>query len=245
MLKIFPNLEKLNHFAAEKFIETGGEAIKARGRFTVALSGGSTPKMLYKLLVSDDFRSQIDWEKVFFFFGDERNVPPDSGESNFRTARENLFRHLSLPAENIFRWQTEKFANAAEIAANYEETIDGFFDKTPQNMKAFDLIFLGMGDDAHTASLFPETKALTETEKSAVANFVEKFDSYRLTLTFPVINNSKNIIFLVSGENKAGALKEVLDGEFQPDKFPSQNVKPENGNLLWLVDEAAAKLLDS
>ncbi len=240
-VKKFDSLEDLSNFAAEKFVETGSEAIEKNGRFSVALAGGSTPKMLYKLLASSELKAKINWTKVFFFFGDERNVLPDSDESNFKMANETLFQSLQIPDENIFRWQTEKFENAEEIAKDYEKKLEIFF----QNPKSFDLILLGMGDDAHTASLFPGTKALKETKQIAVANFVEKFDSYRLTLTFPVINNAENIIFLVSGDNKAEALREVLRGEFQPEKFPSQNVKTENGNLWWLIDKAAAKLLDS
>lgn len=235
-IKKFEDLENLSRFAAEKFIEIGNYATRKNGRFTVALAGGSTPKTLYNFLASDEFRSKIDWKKVYFFFGDERNVAPDSDESNFKPANETLFQPLQISKENIFRWQTE-LDNADEIAKDYAEKIGEFL--------PFDLILLGMGDDAHTGSLFPNTKALNQTEKTAVANFVEKFDAYRLTLTFPVINNAKNIIFLVSGENKAEALHEVLTGEFQPGKFPSQNIEPENGDVWWLVDKAAAKLLDS
>lgn len=236
MIQTFEDLESLSRFAAEKFVEIGNEAISKNDKFSVALAGGSTPKRLYQLLASVDFRSKIDWEKVYFSFGDERNVLLDSDDSNFKMANETLFQPLQISEENIFRWKTE-LEDANEIAKDYAEKISGFL--------PFDLILLGMGDDAHTASLFPNTKALNETEEFAVANFVKKFDSYRLTLTFPVINNAKNIIFLVSGSNKAEALREVLEGKFQPAKFPSQNIKPENGNLLWLVDKAAAKLLDS
>lgn len=235
-IKVFDNLKSLSRFAAEKFIKIGNDAIEKNNKFTVALAGGSTPKMLYKLLACNEFRSNIDWKKVFFFFGDERNVAPDLDDSNFKMANESLFQPLHISNENIFGWQTE-LENADEIAEDYEKKIRDFL--------PFDLILLGMGDDAHTASLFPNTEALNETEKIAVANFVEKFDAYRLTLTFPVVSKAANIIFLVSGENKAEALRKVLQGEFQPDDFPAQNVKPENGNLWWLVDEAAAKLLDS
>lgn len=248
MIKIFPGLEEINEFAAQKFIEIGGDAISERGRFAVALSGGSTPKSLYRLLSGENYKDKIDWTKVFFFFGDERNVSPDSEESNFQTANEHLFKVLKISPENIFRWRTEKFKNAGEIAGGYEKTIKNFFQDSKseiRNPKSFDLIFLGIGDDAHTASLFPYTKALDENEKLAVANFVEQFGSYRLTLTVPAINDAENIIFLVSGENKAEALKKVLQGKFEPEKYPAQNVNPKNGNLLWLIDEQAAKLLDS
>lgn len=218
----------------------------------MALAGGSTPKSLYQLLASDKFKDQIDWRKVFFFFGDERNVPPDSKKSNYRMANENLLQPLQIRAENIFRWKTE-LKDAEQTAKNYAETLEDFFD-TAENPPAdaggskksfprFNLILLGMGDDGHTASLFPFTEALKETEKTAVANRVEKLDSMRLTLTFPVINDASNVMFLVSGAGKAKTLRRVLKGDFQPEKYPAQNVKPANGELLWLIDEPAARLL--
>jgi 6-phosphogluconolactonase len=241
-LLIFPNIEELNRFAAEKFIETGNRAINERGQFTVALAGGSTPKALYKLLSGDNFRNKIDWKRVFFFFGDERNVPSDAEESNFRMANENLLKPLQIAGENVFRWQTE-LENASEIARNYESAIRYFFDSEDKRFPQFDLILLGMGDDGHTASLFPFTEALDETEKIAAANPVEKLETTRLTFTFPVINNARNIIFLIAGAGKAETLKEVLEGNFQPLKLPSQAVKPARGNLFWLVDAPAAEFL--
>lgn len=234
--------DELNQIAAEKFISIAQKAIAENDKFTVALAGGSTPKSLYKLLASESFRSQVDWQKVFFFFGDERNVSIDSDESNFRMAKENLLEPLQISPANIFRWQTE-FADAEKTAECYEKTIIEFFDLEESEFPRFDLILLGMGDDGHTASLFPFSKALSETRHIAVVNFVEKFDASRLTFTFPTINNASNVVFLVSGENKANALKEILEGEFKPEKFPSQNINPENGNLFWLIDRQAAKLL--
>ena len=242
MIKIFINNRELDFFAAEKFIAVGQTAIEQNGKFTVALAGGSTPKSLYRLLTNDEFRDRIDWQKVFFFFGDERNVSPDSEESNFRTANENLLKPLQIQAENIFRWQTE-LGSAEKIAENYEQTIQKFFTLSENESPRFDLILLGMGDDGHTASLFPKTDALNETEKIAVSNHVEKLKTNRLTFTFPTINNASNIIFLISGAAKANALKEVLEGEFQPEQFPSQFVNPQNGNLFWLVDASAAQFL--
>ena len=242
MIKIFSNISELNNFAADKFIETGNLAIKNNGRFTVALAGGSTPKALYRLLTTKEFSGQIDWHKVFFFFGDERNVAPDDEESNFRMANENLLEPLQIPAGNIFRWQTE-IGDAEKTAENYQSALSNFFELPENDFPRFDLILLGMGDDGHTASLFPFSKALGETAKIAAANFVEKFDTTRLTLTFPVINNAANVVFLIGGTAKADALKEVLEGEPQPEKFPSQNVKPTNGDLFWLVDAPAARLL--
>ena len=241
-IKILQNLAEISRAAAELFIKIGNEAINKNGGFIVALAGGSTPKSLYQLLAADEFGNQMDWRKVFFFFGDERNVSPESDQSNFRTANENLLNPLQIPAENIFRWQTE-LENAEKIADDYEKKIIKFFDLAENEVPRFDLILLGMGDDGHTASLFPLTSALNETAKIAVSNHVEKLNSNRLTFTFPTINNSANVIFLISGAAKANALKEVLEGESQPEKFPSQNVNLKNGNLYWLVDAPAAQFL--
>lgn len=231
-----------NKIAAQKFVSIARKALENKNKFAVALAGGSTPKSLYNLLTTDEFRWQIDWRKVFFFFGDERNVLPDSDESNFRMANENLLKPLEIGAGNIFRWQTE-IADAEKVAENYEQTIAAFFNLTKNEFPRFDLILLGMGDDGHTASLFPFSKALHETKRIAVANFVEKFNTNRLTLTFPAINNASNVIFLVGDADKATALKEILKGASQPEKFPAQNVNPENGDLFWLINQPAARFL--
>lgn len=242
MIRIFSDLEELNIFAAEKFVEIADNTIKNRGFFTVALAGGSTPKSLYQLLSSEKFRNKIDWLKVYFFFGDERNVLPDNEESNFKMANENLFKPLKINDENIFRWQTE-LSDAEKISVDYEEKISFFFES--KNEMQFDLILLGMGADGHTASLFPYTEALQETDNLTMANYVEKLGATRLTLTFPIINNARNIIFLVAGEEKAETLREVLKGGFEPEKFPSQNIRPKEGNLFWLIDKGVAKLLSN
>lgn len=241
-IKILQNLDEISRAAAELFLEIGNRAINQNGKFTVVLAGGSTPKSLYQLLAAGEFRNRIDWQKVFFFFGDERNVLTDSDESNFRTADENLLKPLQIPSENIFRWQTE-LKDSEKIAENYAESIVKFFDLAENEFPQFDLILLGMGDDGHTASLFPFSDALNEIEKIAVSNRVEKLDANRLTFTFSTINKAANVIFLISGTAKADALKEVLEGEPQPEKFPSQNVNPTNGNLFWLIDAPAAQFL--
>ncbi len=238
MIKIFDDAEQLNRFAAEKFVEVAKEAIEKRGQFTVALAGGSTPKALYQLLASNDFQDKINWKSIFFFFGDERNVAPDSNESNFKMANETLLEPLNIDKDKIYRWEIGREI-PKKIVDDYADDIDFFFRGFP----CFDLILLGMGGDGHTASLFPFTEALRETEKIAVANRVEKLDAMRFTLTFPVINNARNVIFLVKGADKAETLRAVLQGEFQPEKYPSQNVKPINGNLFWLVDREAAGFL--
>ncbi|HEX8637480.1 MAG TPA: 6-phosphogluconolactonase [Pyrinomonadaceae bacterium] len=238
MLKVCPNEEEFNRFAAERFIEIGKAAIAERGRFTVALSGGSTPKAIYRMLASETFRDKIEWKSVFFFFGDERNVAPDSEESNFKMANETLFEPLNIDKDKIYRWHTE-IQTPEKIAEDYNDGIEYYFRSFPK----FDLVLLGMGADGHTASLFPFSEALKETKKIAVANKIEKLETTRLTLTFPVINNARNVVFLVKGGNKAETLHAVLRGDFQPEKFPSQNVKPESGELFWLIDEAAARFL--
>lgn len=241
-IKVLQNLDEISRAAAELFIEIGNCAINEKNKFTVALAGGSTPKSLYQLLATDEFKSQLDWQKVFYFFGDERNVSPDDGESNFQTANENLLKPLQISAKNVFRWQTE-LKDVEKIAGNYDKTVAKFFGSSENEFPRFDLILLGMGDDGHTASLFPFSDALNETEKIAVSNRVEKLKANRLTFTFPTINNASNIIFLISGETKANALKEVLEGKFQPEKFPSQFVNPQNGNIFWLIDAPAARFL--
>lgn len=234
------DLNELNHFAAERFVTSAKEAIRTSGRSIVALAGGSTPKALYRLLSSKEFAGQLDWSKVSFFFGDERIVPSDHQDSNFRMAKENLFDPLDTHPQNIFRWRTE-IGNARKTAADYEKTIKGFFPEG--ELPRFDLILLGLGADGHTASLFPYSPAIKEASRIAVANRVEKLAADRLTLTFPVINNAANVIFLVSGKEKAPTLKEILESAPDPEKYPAQMVKPLDGNLIWLIDKQAAGLL--
>lgn len=238
-LVVSEDLQTLGRRAAEMFVRVGNEAIERTNRFTVALSGGSTPKLLFQTLAGADFRGRIDWTKTRFFFGDERFVPPDSAQSNYGSARDNLFEPLRIAPENIFRWRTQ-LASAAEAALDYEKTLIDFFQTA---LPRFDLILLGLGADGHTASLFPETAALNETQKIVVANRVEKLQTCRLTFTFPLINNAANVVFLVSGAEKAETLKTVLEGEFEPQKLPAQAVKPRDGDLFWFADEAAARLL--
>lgn len=238
MLEIFSSITELNRHAAERLIDIGNEAIASRGRFDLVLSGGSTPRGLYQLLSEDSFKSRLDWPRVYFFFGDERNVPSDHEESNFRMANETLFQPLAISPDQIIRWHTE--LDSPEIVAqDYAEQIDHHFENGP----LFDLILLGLGADGHTASLFPDTEAVNEKSKTAVANWIPQLDSYRLTLTFPVINSARNIVFLVAGRDKAAALKRVLHGKHEPDSFPSQFVNPTGGKLFWIVDAAAATLL--
>jgi 6-phosphogluconolactonase len=184
---------------------------------------------------------KLDWSRVEFFFSDERHVAPDSDQSNYRMAKETLLDPLDVSAERVHRWKSE-LPDANEAADAYETELKEYFNRSGHPL---DLVLLGLGEDAHTASLFPNTPALGEIERFAVANRVEKLDTDRLTMTFSAINDANNVLFLVAGRYKAEAVESVLEGEFRPDDFPAQLVNPESGNLYWMLDEAAASLLTS
>jgi 6-phosphogluconolactonase len=233
-IRILKSPEELFEAAASEFTAQASAAIRARGRFTVALSGGSTPKRLYGLLAT---KPNIPWDKIYFFWGDERHVPPDHPESNYRMVYEALLSKVPVPPENIFRIHTED-KDAAAAALQYEQTLKDFFHLSPGEFPRFDLILLGMGPDGHTASLFPGSPALSERQRLVVANPVEKFHTDRLTFTFPVLNAAATVMFLASGPDKAPMLHEVLENRAAD--LPSQQVRPVNGKLLWLVDSAAA-----
>ena len=241
-IKIFQDISEMDQFAAKKVVTISKRLIKKTGRFTFALCGGNTPKSFYHLLTTDEFRNEIDWENVYFFLGDERDVSPMSDQSNFRMINEILFQPLDIPKTNIIRWPTE-IINAEEVALNYQRALVKALELGQNEFPKFDLVLLGMGEDGHTASLFPKSKALTEEARMVVANYVEKYDSQRLTFTYPTINNSSNILFLIAGEEKAAALKEVLEGEQNITKYPAQGVNINSGTYFWLVDEKAGELL--
>ena len=220
--------------AATEFAALASQAVQSNGRFSVALSGGSTPKSLYTLLASGSIQN-IPWEKIFLFFGDERCVPPDHPDSNFRMAREaGLFS--KVPNDHVFRVRTEE-KDADTAALDYEQTLRKFFGLQPGEFPRFDLALLGLGPDGHTASLFPGTTALNEKSRLVVANWVDKFQSYRITLTLPVLNRCACVMFLASGPDKSNIVREVLENENA--NLPSQKVRPANGRLLWLLDRAA------
>jgi 6-phosphogluconolactonase len=225
--------------AARRFADLAEFFTDDAGRFTVALSGGSTPKAMFQTLAETPFADALPWRSIYFFWGDERSVPPDHPDSNFRMANEALLSKVPIPRENIFRIQAED-EDHERAAANYSETLQTFF---AEERPSLDLVLLGMGADGHTASLFPGTTALRVDDRPAVANYVEKFQSWRITLTADSINRARNIIFLVAGADKAPALKEVIRGPRNPEQYPSQLIEPAHGALLWMVDEAAAKLL--
>lgn len=238
---IFDSPDEVAQAAAARFVELGQEAISARGRFAVALAGGSTPKRVYELLASEAYKEQLDWSKVHIFFGDERCVPPDDAESNYRMANEVLLSRVELPSKNIHRMNG--VGDAIANARLYEDEMRTFFNNAA--WPRFDLILLGMGDDGHTASLFPGTEVLTEREAWVAGPWVDKLGAYRITLTAPAINNAAQIVFLITGENKAARLAEVLKGEHDPMRLPAQLIKPLDGSLHWLVDRAASARLGS
>ena len=209
---------------------------------SVALSGGSTPQRLYARLAADPYKSEVDWASIRIFWGDEREVPPDHADSNFRMAKENLLDCVPILPNQVFRMEGER--PAQEAAARYEEVLQrAISHKNSEGVPCFDLILLGMGPDGHTASLFPETSVLSEKEQWVAAPWVEKFQTYRITLTPPVINAAKLVLFVVGGLDKAKAIEAVLEGSFQPNRYPAQIVSPVQGDVVWLLDREAASRL--
>jgi 6-phosphogluconolactonase len=241
-IEVFATAADLFHAAAEEFVRAGRAAIGAQGRFTVALAGGSTPKALYSLLAAN--YADFAWSRVFLFFGDERHVLPSDSESNYRMVKESLLAKIAIPAENVFRVPAEN-PDASAAAAEYEVEVRRFFglwSDQPKEFPRFDLILLGMGPDGHTASLFPDSSALDDQSRLVVANWVAKFNTHRITFTFPVLNHAAEVMFLASGPDKADMLHQVLEGKNTP-PLPSQRVQPSDGKLLWMLDEAAAAKL--
>jgi 6-phosphogluconolactonase len=228
---------------AEEVIHAANDAVARRGRFTIALSGGSTPKNLYALIAANAGAS-LPWDRMFFFWGDERHVPPDDPDSNYRMAKETLLSKVAIPPANVFRIPAEN-PDASAAAAAYEGTLRKFFAPAPGEFPRFDVILLGMGPDGHAASLFPETEALRENSRLVIANWVEKLKTSRITFTLPVLNAARCVAFLVSGIDKAAALHEVLEGSAPAEKYPSKLVRPTDGKLIWFVDRAAASELSN
>lgn len=230
VIEVVSDAARLASRAAEVFEEEATNAIRERGRFTVALSGGSTPKRLYELLAGS---SQLPWDQIHFFWSDERHVPPDHPDSNFKMAHEALLS--KVPPANIHRIKAE-LPDPAAVAHDYEQTLIDFFQLSGHQLPNFDLILLGMGADAHTASIFPEHAELLETESLVASVWVEKLGAHRITMTMPVINAGRAVIFLVSGPEKAFALDKVLAGPRDPISYPAQAVNPTNGTLQWLIN---------
>ncbi len=242
-LEVFADSAALARRAADYVVRIADDAIAARGQFTIGLPGGSTPRALFGRLASPAWASRVDWTRVHVFWGDERCVPPDHTESNFRLARETLLNRVPLPPPHVHRIVGE--LPPADAARRYEAELRAFFaaadPATPQ--PRFDLLLLGMGSDGHTASLFPGTAALHETTRWALENYVPRLDSWRITLTVPAINAAAHVLFLVSGAAKAETLRAVLHGPRQPEVYPAQLIQPQQGRLIWLVDRAAATRL--
>lgn len=237
---VFDNYEALVAGTVELFVKLADQSIKERGRFVISLSGGNTPKGLYAKLAEKEIASRIDWSKVVVFFGDERTVPYTSPDSNQRMITESLLSKVALKRENVFALSDPDLDPKA-TAIDYERAMHEFFRVSGDQLPEFDFMLLGLGEDGHTASLFPGSSALSERQRWFIENKVEKLNTTRLTTTYPVINNSKNIIFLAGGKAKAAVLKDVLTG---PDgKYPSQGVKAENGKLYWYLDKDIASEL--
>lgn len=237
--QVLEDLSSIARAAADEFIVRANAAIILQGRFTVALSGGSTPKALHGELVK---RSQqnpklLDWSRVAVFFGDERHVPSDHPDSNFRMANETLLSKVPIAPENVYRIRCEN-PDASQAAIDYDADLSKAFQLEGRQFPRFDLILLGMGPDGHTASLFPGTKAVHEQGKRVSANWVPKLDTWRVTFTFPTINQAACVLVMIAGEDKAPALREVR-GQGSPEEYPVKYVKPLNGELLWMVSESA------
>lgn len=231
--------DELSRKAAEQFVALARQAVAAHGRFSVALSGGSTPKALYSLIATSEFSEQLAWQQIHFFWGDERCVPPDHAESNFRMVDESLLSKIPIPGDNVHRMIGE--IEPAIAAAAYEAELRRLFPSSPEKLPSFDLMLLGLGEDGHTASLFPGSSAMSETEHWVATTYVEKLDAHRLTLTFPVINNAAQIAFLVAGKSKSAIVKEILTTE--KCDYPAARIKPDNGQLIWFVTQDAASAL--
>lgn len=238
-IRIVENTQALARTAAHEFASRAATAVQEKGLFSVALCGGNTPRMLYSLLADDtELRRKIPWERTHFFWGDERSVPPDHPQSNFRMAQDTLLSKVTVPATNTHRIKGELVPEQA--AAEYEQTLMKFFQLQHGALPRFNLVLLGLGPEGHTASLFPGTRALHEQKQLAVANWVGKLGTERITLAAPVFNNAACVIFLVSGAEKAVVLKSVLEGRYEPEQLPAQLIRPRTGELKWIIDGAAA-----
>jgi 6-phosphogluconolactonase len=242
-IRILPDGAAIAERAAQEFVQAAASAVRAKGSVNVVLSGGSTPKVLYSLLVNDPtLRSQVPWDKIHLFFGDERHVPPDHPDSNFRVAKETMISKSPLKPEQVTRIKGE-YPDADQAALEYEKTLREYFKLQDGEYPRFDLVLAGMGNEGHTLSLFPGTKALHADGRIAVRNWVGKLYAERITLTAPAASNAARVIFMVTGADKAPALKAVLEGPFEPEQLPAQLLQPKNGKLLWLVDNAAGSML--
>jgi len=242
IIKILPDIAAIAGQAASVFANAAQRAVQERGVFRVAMAGGSTPKTLYALLVAEPFRSQLPFEKMRLFFGDDRHVPPDHPDSNYRMVSENFTAKTPIKPEQVFRMKTE-LQDTEKAALEYEQILRTQFALKPGELPRFDLMMLGMGNEGHTLSLFPATTALRDNGRLVVRTWVGKLYTERITCTAPVANNSAAVLFMIAGADKAPALKAVLEGPYEPDQLPTQYIKPENGKLIFLVDSTAGGML--
>ncbi len=238
---VYDTPEAVAKAAAEVFAKYAADAVTARGVARIAISGGSTPKRMFALLAAEPFLSQVAWDKLELYWVDERCVGPEDAESNYRMTKEQLLSKVPLPAEKVFRMEGE--LDPEEAANRYEATLRNNFKLEGAQGPQFDLVLLGMGDDGHTASLFPHTAAIDELGRLVVANHVPQKDTWRVTLTWPVINHAYHVVFLIEGAAKAERLHEVLLGDYDPERLPSQLIRPESGKLGLLLDAEAARRL--
>jgi 6-phosphogluconolactonase len=238
-IEVLSDLEALSLHAASIFVSASKNSIAAKKRFAVAISGGSTPRRLYTLLGSDAYRHRVDWQTVHFFWADERCVPKEDEASNFRTAFDTFLSKIALPDKNIHRIKGEEAPDKA--ARDYEEEIRRFFGESER--PGFDLIILGVGEDGHTASLFPGSKSLEERVRLAIPVYLGEPGKNRITLTLPVLNNADQLLFLVAGPSKAAVLSEILGERKKKKGFPAGLIRPAHGNMTWLIDQEAARKL--
>ena len=237
-IRIFADLDTLSTAAARRWAELAGQALASRGQFHVALSGGSTPRSLFERLVSADFIGQVDWQHVHIYFGDERCVPPNHPDSNFRMAHEALLSHVAIPATQIHRMKAE-LPNAHEAAAEYQQVLTAQLPRSPAGTPRFDLVLLGLGPDGHIASLFPDTPILQERQRLTAAVYVDQLQAWRISVTFPMINNASNILLMATGETKAEPLRRVFANDTHTPLLPVQMIQPQ-GRMEWYLDESAA-----
>ena len=235
----YSNKEKLVTATAEYMVNSIGKAIQKNGLCSVALSGGNTPGGVFSMLAENPYRDRVDWSRLHLFWGDERMVPPEHQDSNFRMVQETLLDHIKIPDENVHRIRGEIVPERA--AEEYSELLRGHF---KADVPCFDLILLGLGEDGHTASLFPETDAVEEYEKHAVAVFVPKLSAWRVTLTLPVLNVAREILFLVSGRSKSEMVQRIMSIKQPAKELPATMVNPQSGELHWMLDSEAMVLIN-
>lgn len=238
MIKVFENVDELSRNAADLIVDIANRSIEKKDSFTLVLSGGSSPKIIYMLLSQPPFSERITWNKTYLFWGDERFVPENDPQNNYNMTREILLKKIPIPGDHIFPIPTS--GDPKDCASEYEKTIYNFFNTANPS---FDLILLGLGDNGHTASLFPYTDVLNEEKRLVKEVYVKALDMYRITMTAPIINKAESILFIIFGREKAEAVQNIIEGKYDPQSLPAQLIKPVDGTIRWFLDkEAASKL---